>query len=1016
MGRRSFGKYRLVEKIAIGGMAEVWRARQTVVEGVERDVVIKRILPHFINDPDFVQMFLNEARVAARFNHSNVAQIYDVGEANGTYFIAMEHVAGADLGRVMRKAWSMGHWVARPLAMRIIACCCEGLAYAHTRNDESGRPLRVVHRDISPANILISVDGAVKLTDFGIAKASDLVSVTKAGSIKGKFAYMSPEQACGKPLDHRADLYSAALVLYELLTGIRPLRRETDAETHAAAVQGEIAPPSEVSDVPPEMDALVMRALAKNPNDRYPDVNDFRMALEEFLVEQRWVATSSQIAELMRILFPEGVAPELPPGVSQEDDFPSLELEAEPERRGPPPRRPALAERPPGVTDPANFADPEDSPAARAPPIARRPPRRTDPNSFAEPEEQARTEAGARFPEDRGGDPGSMEEEAPLPERDLYGEADPLPHAEPQLRASGSFTAPTPKAPWSGPPRRLDCLEGPDQGMVVRLTSERLVVGRVADCHVHLQDRSISRRHLELSQSEDGVMLRDLASGNGTRVNGAEITERLLRHGDVIELGNTRLQFIDEEEEQRLADAQIASRLALQEKRRAGEPAPGEQAAAPLAQAPALEAGAAGPQPEGSRWQRLPRGARVALAATGMALLMLATFLLLRAATEPSVDPQQELAQLRLAQAKTALAEGRRDEAAALAASAERLWPGTDVEGIGQRARRDQDAAERLRRAELALAAEELDRAAEILAGAKPADPGLEAQKQRLLTRVETSRMRIQELAFEEAVRARDFAQARTLLAAIPGARGDALAQRVEHAELQASLDAANRVAMAEEARADQERQAQAARAARMESLFRAVELRLQAQDYTRAVLAADHLVDANPGDEEVRARTQVLKRLIPAFGRAYDQAQLELRNGLAEQAARSLRKARSLLKELGFAGALAQTLERHQLEANLAAAGRALEERRLTEAASLYREAALVAPKDRRPQDGLRGLATRADDLYREAQVLKATNPTQATDRLRAVVAITEAGSSLHTRARSALRELNRLTADEAE
>ncbi|MDQ3264838.1 MAG: protein kinase [Myxococcota bacterium] len=961
MGRRSFGKYRLVEKIAIGGMAEVWRAKQTVVEGVERDVVIKRILPHLVNDPDFVQMFLNEARVAARFNHSNVAQIYDVGEVRGAYFIAMEYVAGADLGRVMRKAWSMGHWVARPLAMRILACCCEGLAYAHTRNDEHGKPLRVVHRDISPANILISVDGAVKLTDFGIAKASDLVSVTKAGSIKGKFAYMSPEQACGKPLDHRADLYSAALVLYELLTGIRPLRRDTDAATHAAAVQGEIQAPSEVSDVPAELDSLVMRALAKRPQDRYPDVHAFRMALEEFLVDQRWVATSSQIAELMRILFPDGVQPELPPGVSQEDDFPELGLEDAHHRAAKitsPSRRPSLAERPPAGTDPANFEEPE--------------------------------------------------EEAP--QRDLYGEEDPLPDQDPALRVSGGLTAPAPKVQWSGPPRRLDFVEGPDEGMVVRLTAARLVVGRVADCHVNLKDRSISRRHLELCQSDEGVMLRDLASGNGTRVNGEDVTDRLLRHGDVVELGNTRFQFIDEEEDQRLADAQISAKLALEGRKPAPVPSPPPEAQPPAALPPVLEPALS------SRWHSLPRRARQTVIGAGGAVVLLGGGLCISSLGPASPEPKQELAQRRLVQARAALSEGRREEAAALAASAERLWPGSDEAGLGLRARRDQDAAERLRKAELALSAGELEGATAVLAEANPAAPELSSQKQSLLGRLEAARQKTREVAFGEAVSAGDFLQARALLTGFSGVQASQLGARLLQAERQATLDASHREAMAAEARVEEERRAKEARAARVEALFRTVDLRLQAADYARAVLAADHVVDANPGDEDVRARAQLLKRVIPTFGRAYDQAQLEERNGQHERAARSLRRTRELLRELGFGGALAETLQRHQVETNLAAALRAVEEKRLTDAALLYREAVHLAPRDRRAQDGLRALAPVADDLYREAQVIKVTNPAQAQDRLRTVLAITEPDSALHARARKALRDLNRLTSGDPE
>jgi|CXWL01.1.fsa_nt_gi serine/threonine protein kinase len=301
----TFGKYQLIKKLATGGMAEVWLARQTGIEGFNRHVVLKRILPHLAADPDFIQMFLNEAKIASRFNHPNIAQIYDLGERDGQYFITMEFVHGEDLGRVMRKAWASGQWIASPLALRIVANCCEGLYYAHTRTDENGKPLRVVHRDISPQNILISFDGSVKLVDFGIAKAADQASVTKMGAIKGKFAYMAPEQAGGKALDARTDIFAIGLVLYELLTGVRPLKRDSDLGTLQAALECAIDAPSVVAEVSNGLDDVVMSALAKKAENRYRDARQFQMAIEEYLIGQRMVATSVQISELMEMLFSE---------------------------------------------------------------------------------------------------------------------------------------------------------------------------------------------------------------------------------------------------------------------------------------------------------------------------------------------------------------------------------------------------------------------------------------------------------------------------------------------------------------------------------------------------------------------------------------------------------------------------------------------------------------------------------------------------------------------------------------
>ncbi|MDP1828655.1 MAG: protein kinase [Archangium sp.] len=300
---QSFGNYTLIKKLATGGMAEVWLAKQSGIEGFNRHVVIKRILPHLAEDPEFVQMFLNEAKVAARFNHPNIAQIFDLGETGGQYYIAMEFIHGEDLGRVMRRAWSTGQWIARHITLRVMADTCQGLYYAHTRNDEQGRPLRVVHRDISPQNILISFDGAVKVVDFGIAKASDQVSNTKSGAIKGKFAYMAPEQAAGKPLDARSDLFALGLVLYELVTGVRPLKRDSELATLQAALECKIDPPSAVAEVPPELDGIVMRALAKAPDDRYVDAREFQRALEQHLLNSKEMATSAEVSELMAALF-----------------------------------------------------------------------------------------------------------------------------------------------------------------------------------------------------------------------------------------------------------------------------------------------------------------------------------------------------------------------------------------------------------------------------------------------------------------------------------------------------------------------------------------------------------------------------------------------------------------------------------------------------------------------------------------------------------------------------------------
>jgi serine/threonine protein kinase len=374
MSAQSFGNYQLIKKLATGGMAEVWLAKKTGIEGFERHVVVKRILPHLAEDPEFVQMFLNEAKIASRFNHPNIAQIYDLGETAGQYFIAMEFIHGEDLGRVMRRAWSTGQWVARHIALRIVADACQGLYYAHTRSDEQGRPLRVVHRDISPQNILISFDGAVKVVDFGIAKAADQVSMTKSGAIKGKFAYMAPEQAAGKPLDARSDIFALGLVLYELVTGVRPLKRDSELATLQAALECRIDSPSMVAEVPQELDDIVMRALAKAPDDRYADAREFQRALEQYLLHSKELATSAEVSDLMSALFADRLGEEarlgapapstesstsnpIPPSYSSAP----ISVTKPPEPAPPPPRASPAVTMDEGADDPASTGEDDDA-------------------------------------------------------------------------------------------------------------------------------------------------------------------------------------------------------------------------------------------------------------------------------------------------------------------------------------------------------------------------------------------------------------------------------------------------------------------------------------------------------------------------------------------------------------------------------------------------------------------------------------------------------------------------------
>ncbi len=267
MSIENYGKYQLLKRLAMGGMAQIYLARRRGPEGFEKLLVIKRILPHLAENADFVRMFLDEARIAARLDHPNIVDIYDLGAQDDTFFIAMEYIHGEDLRRVWKRAERSGQLIPVPLVCRIMIEACAGLEHAHKQKDTQGRPLGIVHRDISPQNILLTFEGRVKVVDFGIAKAADQATVTRSGVLKGKYSYMSPEQAAGqKNLDCRTDIFALGVVLYELLTGMRLFKRLTDMATLQAVADCNISPPSQINPrVPKDLDPIVMKALTRAP-------------------------------------------------------------------------------------------------------------------------------------------------------------------------------------------------------------------------------------------------------------------------------------------------------------------------------------------------------------------------------------------------------------------------------------------------------------------------------------------------------------------------------------------------------------------------------------------------------------------------------------------------------------------------------------------------------------------------------------------------------------------------------
>lgn len=306
-----YGKYQLLEKIATGGMAEVFRALSTSIGGFQKLVALKRILPHLSTDAEFVSLFIDEAKLTVALNHGNIVHVFDFGRIENNYFIAMEFVDGKDMTQVLIKQSKRRLTVPIEVACYILAQTLKGLEYAHTRRDRNGEQLGIVHRDVSPHNILVSYDGEVKITDFGIAKARTKVSLTRPGVVLGKFAYMSPEQARGKDVDARSDVYSAGITLYETLTGRRLFYSEDPAQILSKVRNPKVPFPSRYNpQLTPHMDKLVMKALAVDPDERFQSGRDFATALEEEVHKLAKGFNDAHLARFMKDLFEDEVGSE----------------------------------------------------------------------------------------------------------------------------------------------------------------------------------------------------------------------------------------------------------------------------------------------------------------------------------------------------------------------------------------------------------------------------------------------------------------------------------------------------------------------------------------------------------------------------------------------------------------------------------------------------------------------------------------------------------------------------------
>ncbi len=310
-----FGQYVLLEKIATGGMAEVWKARMRGVEGFQKIVAIKKILPHLSDNQDFIEMFIDEAKLAAQLNHNNIIHIYDLGKIQSSYYIAMEYIDGYDLKTILRRGEERGQPMQVELALFIASKIASALDYAHRKHDFEGKEMSLVHRDVSPQNVLVSQDGDIKLCDFGIAKAAFKASHTQAGALKGKLQYMSPEQAWGRSIDKRSDIFALATVLFEMLTGRKLFTGDNELSILEQVREARVVLPSEINDeVTSDIDQIVQKALEKDAAKRYQTAGEMARDLDAVLYSFKPTPTSADLAIYMhRIWSPEPVMPGLEP-------------------------------------------------------------------------------------------------------------------------------------------------------------------------------------------------------------------------------------------------------------------------------------------------------------------------------------------------------------------------------------------------------------------------------------------------------------------------------------------------------------------------------------------------------------------------------------------------------------------------------------------------------------------------------------------------------------------------------
>ncbi|RKH02942.1 protein kinase [Corallococcus sp. CA047B] len=364
-----FGKYLLLERINVGGMAEVFIAKAFGVEGFERILAIKKILPTMAEDDEFITMFIDEARISVQLNHANIVHIHELGKHEDTYFIAMEYVAGRDVRTLLERYRRRKEIMPTAQAVFIVSKMCEGLDYAHRKKDARGQDLGIIHRDVSPQNILVSYEGETKIIDFGIAKAANRSQKTQAGILKGKFGYMSPEQVRGMPIDRRSDIFAVGVLLYEMLTGEKLFVGESDFSTLEKVRNADIPLPREFNpNISAGLEKVVLKALAREPEDRYQWASDLQEDLMRFLLAGDAIYSSKHLSSFMKEAFAEDMLRE----AEKMERYASVERPDQIEHSGvtvppPPVARPTSQKRSPAAASGSPAGRASTAPAQPAP-------------------------------------------------------------------------------------------------------------------------------------------------------------------------------------------------------------------------------------------------------------------------------------------------------------------------------------------------------------------------------------------------------------------------------------------------------------------------------------------------------------------------------------------------------------------------------------------------------------------------------------------------------------------------